>query len=220
MTNQAKNGTIKLDGETIKWVENFKYLGSMMLSSETDIKIRKGQAWGAFWKMKDIWKSIKISLTLKINIFKASCLSILLYGSESWIITHKLADSLNSFATNCYRIMQNIKWQDKTSNETLYKNTKQEPIVQTIQRRQLRFIGHCLRRDKEEFTYQYALYTPQPRHGKRKQGRPKLLYPEYIAKLINNEVQPTIDELRKIAVERTEWSKFVVAYKPRLFSDE
>ena len=29
-------------------------------------------------------------------------------------------------------------------------------------------------------------------------------YPEYIAKLINNEVEPTIDELRKIAVERTE----------------
>ena len=98
--------------------------------------------------MKDIWKSIKISLTLKINIFKASCLSILLYGSESWIITQKLADSLNSFATNCYRIMQNIKWQDKISNETLFKNTKQEPKVQTIQRRQLRFIGHCLRRDK------------------------------------------------------------------------
>ena len=117
--------------KTIKWVENFKYLGSMMLSSETDIKIRKGQAWGAFLKMKDIWKSIKISLTLKINIFKASWLSILLYGSESWIITQKLADSLNSFCTNCYRIMQNIIWQDKISNETLYKNTKQEPIVQT-----------------------------------------------------------------------------------------
>ena len=112
--------------------------------------------------------------------------------------------------------MQNIKWQDKISNETLYKNTKQEPIVQTIQRRQLRFIGHCIRKDKEEFTYHYALYTPQPW----KQGRPKPLYPEYIAKLIKNEVQPTTDELRKIAVERTEWSKFVVAWKPRLFSAE
>lgn len=33
MTNQAKNGTIKLDGETIKWVENFKYLGSMIVRS-------------------------------------------------------------------------------------------------------------------------------------------------------------------------------------------
>ena len=145
----------------------------MMLSSETDIKIRKGQAWGAFWKMKDIWKSMKYN----------------------------------------EKIM-------KLGKSALNKNTKQEPIVQTIQRRQFRFIGHCLRRDKEEFTYQYALYTPQPRHGKRKQGRPKLLYPEYIAKLINNEVQQTIDELREIAVERTKWSKFVVDCKPRLFSAE
>ena len=112
MTNQAKNGTIKLDGETIKWVENFKYLGSMMLSSETDIKIRKGQAWGAFWKMKDIWKSMKYN----------------------------------------EKIM-------KLGKSALNKNTKQEPKVRTIQRRQFRFIGHCLRRDKEEFTYQYALYT-------------------------------------------------------------
>ncbi len=47
-----------------------------------------------------------------------------------------------------------------------------------------------------------------------------LLYPEYIVKLINNEVQPTTDELRKRAVERTEWSKFVVVCKPRLFSAE
>ena len=73
-----------------------------------------------------------------------------------------------------------------------------------------------VRRDKEEFPYQFALYTPQPRHGKRKQGRPKLLYPDYIANLINNELQPAIDELRRIALERT--SKFVVACKPRLFS--
>ena len=52
MTDQAKIGTIKLDVETIMWVEIFKYLSSMMLYSETVIKIRKGQEWGAFWKMK------------------------------------------------------------------------------------------------------------------------------------------------------------------------
>ena len=49
----------------------------------------------------------------------------------------------------------------------------------------------------EEFTHQYAVYKPQPRNVKRKQGRPKLLYPEYIAKLINNEVQPIAEESKK-----------------------
>ena len=80
MTNQAKNTKIKLDGQSIEWVDNFRYLGSMMLSSETDLKVRKCKAWEAFWKMKDTWKSTKISLALKLNIFKASYLSILLYG--------------------------------------------------------------------------------------------------------------------------------------------
>ena len=107
----------------------------MMLSSETDLKVRKGQAWGAFWKMKDICKSTKINLTLKLNIYKASCLSILLYGCESWIITQKLASNLNSFATNCYRILQNIKWQDKITNQAIYKKTKQEPLVQMIHKK-------------------------------------------------------------------------------------
>lgn len=41
---------IKIDIKTIKWVKNS---GSVMLSIETDIKIRKGQEWGAFWKIKD-----------------------------------------------------------------------------------------------------------------------------------------------------------------------
>ena len=31
---EAINGTIKLDGEMIEWVENFKYLGSIMIFSE------------------------------------------------------------------------------------------------------------------------------------------------------------------------------------------
>ena len=97
-----------------------------MLSSETDLKVRKGQAWGAFWKMTDIWKSTKTNLNLKINIYKASGLSILLNDCESWIITQKLASNLNSFATDCYRMMQNIKWQEIITNEAIYKQTKQE----------------------------------------------------------------------------------------------
>ena len=43
---------LTLNGENIEVVSDFKYLGSMMASSERDIKIRKGQAWAAFWKQK------------------------------------------------------------------------------------------------------------------------------------------------------------------------
>ena len=38
----------------VEQVRDFKYLGSMMASSETDLKNRKGQAWGSFWKLNNI----------------------------------------------------------------------------------------------------------------------------------------------------------------------
>jgi hypothetical protein len=118
LTNQnTNNKPIQLNGQSIEWVENFKYLGSMMLSSTTDIKVRKGQAWKVFWKMKNICKLTTILIHLKINIFKASCLSILLYGWENWIITNKLESTLNSFATSCFRIMLGIKRLDTIQNK-------------------------------------------------------------------------------------------------------
>jgi hypothetical protein len=58
----------------------------MVLSSEKDIKIQKAQAWTAFWKMKALFRKT-LPTRVKIEIFNAACLSILLYGCESWVIT-------------------------------------------------------------------------------------------------------------------------------------
>ena len=114
--------------------------------------------------------------------------------------------------------MLNIKRLDKISNNTIYGRVKQEPLVQTIQRRQLRFIGHCLRRNPNEFTNMYALYTPKPGHGKRKAGRPRLQYVDYVTRLINNDDPPSTDEIRKTAADRKRWHDIVIACKPRLFA--
>ena len=45
------------DGNKIKIVDNFKYLGGSMNSSEKKFKVRKAQAWLAFHKLKKIWSS-------------------------------------------------------------------------------------------------------------------------------------------------------------------
>jgi hypothetical protein len=113
--------------------------------------------------------------------------------------------------------MLNIKRLDKISNSIIYEKVKQEPLVQTVQHRQLRFIGHCLRRKPNEFTNIYALYTPKPGHGKRKHGRPRLNYPDYVVRLINNDEPPTLDELKKAAANRKYGHDIVIACKPRLF---
>ena len=91
--------TINLDNHEIKRVEDFKYLGSKLKSSEVDFRYLKSLAWAAYWKMEAIWKAAHIPIKPK-----ASGVSVLLYGSETWIVTSEMGKKLNSFATTCYRI--------------------------------------------------------------------------------------------------------------------
>src|SRR5580692_8565726 len=54
---------IKLrDGTIIKQTDEFKYLGSLMISAATDLNTRRGQAWDTFWDMKKLWHSSDISI--------------------------------------------------------------------------------------------------------------------------------------------------------------
>ena len=98
-----------------------------------------------------LFKQIRVNIFCKRICFKsaaAAVLAILLYGCESWILTENLEKSLNSFATNCYRIMLNIRRLDKKRNEDIYKMVAQEPLAVIVQQRQLRFLGHCLRKEE------------------------------------------------------------------------
>ena len=161
--------TISLNGDYIEVVRDFKYLGSMMTSKTRDIRARKGQAWVVFWKLKDIWQAKNISIQLKIRLYKATVLSILLYGSETWITNQQQKSMLDSFATSCYRIMLNVKRTDSISNAEIYKRVEQKLLSVTLAKRQLICVGHILRRDKTEPISNLALYRPN--HGKAKPGQ-------------------------------------------------
>ena len=50
-----------IDGEEIAIVDDFKYLGSYVGSTEHDINVRIGLAWTAFAKLKKILRSPKPS---------------------------------------------------------------------------------------------------------------------------------------------------------------
>ena len=73
---------ISLNDVELKVVDDFEYLGSYIASTDHDIQCRKGKAWGAFWKLNRVWQSTA-PMTLKMDIFKSSVLSILLYASET-----------------------------------------------------------------------------------------------------------------------------------------
>ncbi|CAF0980581.1 unnamed protein product [Brachionus calyciflorus] len=209
--NANKDKKLKINNEDIEVVDEFKYLGSNMSSSEKDMKCRKGQAWSAFRSLEKIWTSKTTSIELKIRIFQASCLSILLYGSETWILDQKLLDELDSYATNCYRNMLGIKRLDKVPNSEIYKKVKQVPISLKLAKRTLTWIGHMLRRPTDEPIKIYGLYEPSQQMGRSKLGRQTTSYAKYVAKLINKSTTLTVEEIERAAQNRTEWRKLVIA---------
>ena len=130
-------GNVVLDKQELKKVDDFRYLGSMMRSTETDFERRRGLAYGAWNSMEKIWNAKHVPIKLKTSIFDASVLSILLYGCELWIITPKIEQQINSFATNCYRHMLHKKRVDKIKLDDIYKQVDRLPLINTVRKRQL-----------------------------------------------------------------------------------
>ncbi len=97
-----------------------KLLGSL-LDSEEDIKRRKGLGINTYNKLKYILESRKTSKRTKSRVFKVYIESVVLYNSELWTPTKKIEDSLDIFQRRLIRRALNIKWEDKITNEDLYK---------------------------------------------------------------------------------------------------
>ena len=106
-------------GKKLKVVNNFKYLGSWMESSEKDFEIRKALAWSSCHKLKKIWNST-LSRKIKVRLFLATVESVLLYGSETWTLTKSMEKKLNGCYTRMLRMCLNVSWKQKLTNEQLY----------------------------------------------------------------------------------------------------
>ena len=152
---------LQVYGDPINHVSDFRYLGSMVVSGSSDLKRRKSLAWCAFWKLEQLWKCPHISITTKVKLFNATCVTILLYGCESWVISQDMENKINAFATSCYRVMLNIKRIDHVLNTTVYSMTNTVSLIHLVRHRQLKFLGHILRMSKEDLL-EDMLCTFQP----------------------------------------------------------
>ncbi|VDO48953.1 unnamed protein product [Schistosoma margrebowiei] len=84
--NTTCNNGITLDGDALKDVKSFTYLGSIIdehFGSDADMKVRIGKAGAAFLQLKDIWNSKQLSTNTKVIIFNTNVKIVLLYGAET-----------------------------------------------------------------------------------------------------------------------------------------
>ena len=191
-------------GQAIKVVENFKYLGAWMESSEKDINVRKALAWQTCHKLSKIWKST-LNKSIKIRLFIATVESVLLCGCETWTLTQKMERQLDGMYTRMLRMVLNISWKSHTTNKVLYDGMPK--LTHKIAERRLRLAGHCVRHP-EELASNLVLW--QPTHGHRNPGRQRT---DFVEMLQRDTGLKTTSEMRTVMLERDIWRGYVSLFR-------
>ena len=103
---------LKINGETLKVVHQFQYLGSTMTDTlSLDAEISKRMAFTTLSKLTTrVWENKHLKIPTKVNVYKACVISTLLYGSESWTTYFTQERKLQAFHFRCLRRILGITW--------------------------------------------------------------------------------------------------------------
>ena len=94
------------NGNSLKLVDKFTYLGSSVSSTETDINTRLAKPWTANNSLSVIWKS-DLTDRIKRSFFQAAVVSILLYGCTTLLLTKRMEKKLDGNYTRMLRAILN-----------------------------------------------------------------------------------------------------------------
>lgn len=106
--------------------------------------------------------------SVKLRVYAASVISVLLYGSETWNLTAAEMKRLESFHNRCQRCMFGISRLTHFTNFDLRKLTGQKTIESTIMTNRLRWLGHVMRMSEERMPKRMLfarLQTTRPAGG-------------------------------------------------------
>jgi hypothetical protein len=203
--NGKNQETLKLVGEEIEDVDNFTYLGAVVDKyggTEKDVSRRLSLARNAFVTLRPVWKSGKYSTTTKIRLFNSNVMPVLLYGAEMWRITGTDSKRLDVLQRTCLRRILGVFWPQTISNEELYSRTGTTPVSETIKMRRWKWIGHILRREKNNHARVALTWAPE---GKRKRGKPRTTWRRTVEQERDLMGWTSWSKVAELATDRTGW---------------
>ena len=173
MTNNP-NGfqrQIKIKGQRLEEVENFKYLRAIISNegSKPEILSRIAQITVALSRLKIIWRDKNISLASKVKLI----LSTFLYACESWTLTAETERRIQVLEMRCYKSLLRISYKDHVTNEEVRNGIQNatgmhDDLLTVVKKRKLRWYGHISRSSGMTKTILQGTVK-----GARKRGRQK-----------------------------------------------
>ena len=123
------------DTKYFSYCDEFKYLGTTItttLRDEVDIEKRIKQATKAFAAMEKTLCDQKINPSIRVKIYEATVVNILLWGCESWALTEKLREKLEVYHNRFLRRMAKINTHDAKENHITNESVREALNCRTL----------------------------------------------------------------------------------------
>ena len=165
---------LKLQGEPIKRVSFFKYLGSVVSSDgscKEEVKRRIQSGWMGWRKVSRVLCDRKLSARVKGKMFKSVVRSAMLYGMETVAVMEKQVENIEVAELKIVRWALGVTRKDKIRNEYMRGMAKIAKLGDKLRSARLHWHGHMRRREVAYNVGRRMLEIVVP--GRRRRGRPK-----------------------------------------------
>ncbi len=178
-----ESSPVQLADGTIEVVRDFTYLGSNISDDgevDAEVSARIGKASRAFGCLqRSIFQNHRLTIATKREVYKATVLSVLFYGTETWAIKAHSLRRLNGFHNRCIRTIMGVtkrqQWKQRiTSKELAAAFGMTETMAELLRRHRLSWLGHVARMDTHRLPKQLLfgeLWKTRPQHGVKRRWR-------------------------------------------------
>ncbi|KAK3506606.1 hypothetical protein QTP70_011019 [Hemibagrus guttatus] len=153
------SGTVRLQGEEVKKVQEFKYLGSTVQSNGEcgkEVKKRVQAGWNGWRKVSGVLCDQKISARIKGKVYRTVVRAAMLYGLETVSLRKRQESELEVAELKMLRFSLGVTRLDRIRNEYIRGTAHVGRLGDKVREARLRWFGHVQRResdgsDKERF---------------------------------------------------------------------
>ena len=172
---------VRLDGEVIKSVDGFKYLGSTITvdgSEEREVTRRIQAGWKNWREVSGVLCDRRMPVKLKGKVYKRVVWPAMIYGMEATPIKKVKEKRMNVAEIKMLRWMSGVTRRDRIPNTQIKGTAKVAELSKKVQEARERWYGHVLRRDEQGLERWMMDMEVQ---GRRERGRPKTRWKDCIS---------------------------------------
>ena len=162
-----------MESDVVEEVESFCYLGSILDREggvERAVRARVAAAWSKWREIAGLLGNRRIPLKSRAFIYDACIRSVILYGAESWPLTQRLENCIQSCDQRMLRYMSGVSLRDRVSSAEVARRCGLREILEVTRVRRLQWFGHVKRREEGDAL---SIVQNWQVEGRCPRGRPK-----------------------------------------------